>query len=306
MAKVSVPEKTLEHWSSLYLAYRYRSRAAMWWPATGVDIDIRWLPNCPGKAVQLELKTSIVAGANLQDVKVNLGQLWDYDQLPPGQKPFYVFPWPDWTGDLEAVAIAANIPPSELAFSRSGQGWWFADWLVVLTTDQVASVLAPELAAHGSPSRKNASCRLVRFDLTASATAPTRLWGSGAPEPTCIPWRQFWSDLQMCGRDGWSQLIRLPMDSVTTRDYDRAEIVEMLRRVKGTDRREWRDTEMATLAPFASNLSDGPDVFRIIDDPIGGLEPPSNADRDGDGQQDLSDRRQLTLIEAGALGRRRD
>ena len=26
---VSVPEKTLEHWSSLYIAYRYRTKAAL-------------------------------------------------------------------------------------------------------------------------------------------------------------------------------------------------------------------------------------------------------------------------------------
>ncbi len=32
---VSVPEKTLEHWASLCVAYRYQSLAAQWWPVNG-------------------------------------------------------------------------------------------------------------------------------------------------------------------------------------------------------------------------------------------------------------------------------
>jgi hypothetical protein len=65
---VSVPEKTLEHWSSQYLTYRYRSKAALWWPASREDINVRWLPNRPGKAVQLELKTTTVVNPGLHDV----------------------------------------------------------------------------------------------------------------------------------------------------------------------------------------------------------------------------------------------
>ncbi|HEV7649184.1 MAG TPA: hypothetical protein VGP26_13585 [Actinophytocola sp.] len=85
-AFVSIPEKTLEHWSSQYMT----------------------------------------------------GQLWDYLRRPRGHQPFYVFPWPDWTGDLETAARDKGLPITEMAFSRSGPGSWFADWLVVLTTAQVA------------------------------------------------------------------------------------------------------------------------------------------------------------------------
>jgi threonine dehydrogenase-like Zn-dependent dehydrogenase len=42
------------------------------------------LPTRPGKAVQLELKTTTVAGAGLHDVSVDLGQLWEYRQRPLG------------------------------------------------------------------------------------------------------------------------------------------------------------------------------------------------------------------------------
>src|SRR5260370_26716845 len=97
---VSVPEKTLEHWSSQYVIYRYRSKAALWWPASGEDIDVRWLPARPGKVVQLELKTTTPVGAWLHDLQVDLGQLWDNYQLPPGRQPFYAFPWSEWYGNL--------------------------------------------------------------------------------------------------------------------------------------------------------------------------------------------------------------
>lgn len=101
---VSVPEKTLEHWSSQYVTYLYRSWAALWWPARGEDIDVRLLPTRPGKAVQLELKTTTVAGLGLHDVSVDLGQLWEYRQRPLGHQPFYAFPWPTWQGNLTVAA----------------------------------------------------------------------------------------------------------------------------------------------------------------------------------------------------------
>jgi hypothetical protein len=149
---VSVPEKTLEHWSSQYLTYRYQSWAALWWPARGEDIDVRWLPARPGKAVQLELKTTTVIRPGLHDVMVDLGQLWEYCQRPLGRQPFYAFPRPDsdWDGNLTAAAIAEGRAVTELGFSRSGPGWWFADWMVVLTAAQVADVLliCPELSGQ--------------------------------------------------------------------------------------------------------------------------------------------------------------
>jgi hypothetical protein len=152
---VSVPEKTLEHWSSLYLTYRYRAQVSLWWPTRGEDIDVQMLPMTPGKAVQLELKTTTPAGTGLHDVEVDLGQLWEYSRKPLGRQPFYAFPWPDWDGNLAAVARAQQPRKevTELAFRRSGPQWWFAEWMVVLTTRQVADVLRRELNLHGSRTR---------------------------------------------------------------------------------------------------------------------------------------------------------
>lgn len=144
---VSVPEKTLEHWSSLYLTYRYRSQVSLWWPTRGEDIDLQMLPTTPGKALQLELKTTAPAGTGLHDLNVDLGQLWEYSHKPLGRQPFYAFPRPDWDGNLVVVAKAKHPRKevTELAFRRSGPQWWFAEWMVVLTTRQVADVLRREL-----------------------------------------------------------------------------------------------------------------------------------------------------------------
>jgi hypothetical protein len=200
---VSVPEKTLEHWSSQYVNYRYSSKAGLWWPTRGEDLDIRWLPMRPGKAVQLELKTTTIAGAGFQDVRVDLGQLWEYRQRPFGRQPFYAFPWPDWRGTLAEVAKNEGRAVTELAFARSGAAWWFADWMVLLTAAQVAEVLRTELAKHGRADRGTKE-RLVRFDLRKSTTKPEITWGpSGvAAPPDVIGWLEFWAGLEQCGRVG--------------------------------------------------------------------------------------------------------
>jgi hypothetical protein len=95
---VSVPEKTLEHWSSQYVTYLYYSWAALWWPTRGQDIDVRLLPTRPGKAVQLELKTTTVAGAGLHDV------------------------WVDWANYGSTAAAASGISRSMLSRGRTGTG----------------------------------------------------------------------------------------------------------------------------------------------------------------------------------------
>jgi hypothetical protein len=222
---VSVPEKTLKHWSSPYITYRYRSKVALWWPARGEDIDFGRLPERPGKAVQLELKTTTVVGDGIHDLMVDLGQLWQYRQRPLGHQPFYAFPRPDsdWGGNLAAAAIAKGRAVTELGFARSGSGWWFADWMIVLTAAEVAAVLHKELAAHGSKKPKKE--RLVRFDHSK----PGPVWGSGT-HPAPVGWREFWPALEHCGRIGWPQLIRLPARLTRTRGpYPTSQVAEMLR-----------------------------------------------------------------------------
>jgi hypothetical protein len=162
--------------------------------------------------------------------------------------------------------------------SREAGEWWFAGWMVVLTTAQVVAVLGTELAAHGSSSRKNASCRLVRFDMRSRPSSPSRIWGSHATEPSPTDWRQFWTDLQACGRAGWPQLIRLPAHLVGARDYERSEVVALLSQAGAWfGRGERSGVELVTLGPRDDRPEGQPDVFRVIVDPLGGTVPRARA-----------------------------
>jgi hypothetical protein len=266
---VSVPEKTLEHWASQYVTYRYRSRAGLWWPARGEDVDVRWLPDRPGKIIQLELKTSVVAGRHGHEVHVDLGQLWDYWNRPLGRQPFYVFPDPDWEGSLEAVATANGVRVSELAFSRSGLGWWFADWMVVLTTQDVVRVLRAELMAHGSSARGSRS-RLVRYDDAREPSLRRVTWGprgGGTPVATTT-FRDFWDEIDRCGRGSWPQIVRLQAVLVHRHWYSRREVLELLRLASVEDD-AGIEPEFVTLEAdedgFRLGLSGGPTVRRARD-----------------------------------------
>jgi len=288
---VSVPEKTLEHWCSQYITYRYSSYAALWWPAKGEDIDVGGLPPRPGKAVQLELKTTTVAGSWLHDVKIDLGQLWEYCRRPSGHQPFYVFPQPDWDGLLKDVAAADGREVTELGFSRSGYSWWFAGWMLVLTTQQVATVLSQELKAHGSAKRGTKE-RLVRFD---SKDPSKTAWGPAGRRPSApktVSWLNFWNVLEECGRSGWPQLIRLPERATRAQGrYQPRQVATMLRETVET-----RDYEpLVTLQPDADGN------YQVTPDPVGDLGRSGEEEDVGE----PGDNRQVVFLDARALLRAR-
>jgi hypothetical protein len=291
---VSVPEKTLEHWSSQYIVFRYRSNAALWWPASGEDIDVQSLPQLPGKAVQLELKTTRPTGSGLHEVKVDLGQLWEYRQRPLGHQPFYVFPRPDWVGNLKAVAMAERHDVTELAFSRSGRAWWFADWMVVLSAAEVAAVLQPELRAHNCR-RRGSRERLVEFDSRNSLN-PT--WGprhSARADPNgLIGWLDFWSELEQCGRAEWPQLIRLPARLVQPRiSLPLSQVAELLQEAADLLATHWdRNDALVTLEP------DTEGSYQVARDASGNL-----GESDEDRPDEIGDHRQIVFLNARALFR---
>lgn len=111
------------------------------------------LPGIPGKAVQLELKTTTVIRSG-QEVKIDLVQLDIYLSLRHHKRPFYVFPLPLWVGVLEKVKSSAVY---EVGFSRSDESWWFANWLFVLTADEVATILKNKLYQHQKNTNKKPS-----------------------------------------------------------------------------------------------------------------------------------------------------
>jgi len=234
---VSVPEKPLEHWASQYITYRYKANAALWWPASGEDISFGHLPARPGKALQLELKTTEVRPSRpgVHEVRVNLGQLWEYRDRSLGQ-PFYAFPRPVWSGELIEAATASGLAAADLGFGRRGRGrgrgWAFANWMVVLTTEQVAQIMGKALAEHGSRDRRKTK-RLVRFTLGAHPE-----WGPDfeAEDPGAIPWRDFWDTITQCGRPGWPQLVRLPESLTTAKNcYEHQELRGLLKRAAGDE-----------------------------------------------------------------------
>ena len=297
---VSIPEKTLEHWSSQYLTYRYLSKAALWWPARGEDIRVGWLPTRPGKIVQLELKTTTVISPTIHDVKIDLGQLWDYRRQPFGHQPFYVFPKPDWGGTLEAEAIAEGRAVTELGFTRSGPGWWFADWMVVLTAAEVAAVLHRELAAHGS-TKRGTTRRLVQFVVDPAQRKTTCKWGPSkrAHGPKVIGLLDFLSELEQCGRPGWPQLIRLPERFVgeSRGPYLPEQVAAALREVAGRlAPKEWDTNErLVTLEP---DVDGNYQIAQALDDHFVGADQRATVK---DGVDESDDHRQVFFLDAWAL-----
>jgi hypothetical protein len=256
---VSVPEKTLEHWTSQYITSRFSTHAALWWPVDGQDIDIRNFPAAAGKAVQLELKTTTVTGPRRHEVLVDLVQLAEYGRRPLGRQPFYVFPWPDWCGRLEDEASASGYPVADLAFSRSGRGFWFADWMVAMTTRQVSGLLDLELKKHGSSTRRKKSS-LVQFEITIPEPGrelrTKATWGPGKavidPSPV-IFWTDLWAELIRCGRADWPQLIYLPTWMLGSGGpYSRNELLGLLANIPeelSAGKRPVRDIPIVTLEP---------------------------------------------------------
>ena len=203
LKSVSVPEKTLEHWTSQYILFRFRTNAQVWWPPYGADIEVRSLPRRPGKAFFLELKTARTIESG-HELSIDLRQLAAYLSHPVARQPFYVLPVPKWHGEIEAAAAAVwrglrSAP--DFAFLRSGYRW-FGNWTYVLTARQVGQCLTSQLAQQAK-SNKRLRAPLLRVDF---ATGVTQWLGSGMV-PAAIPWRTFWDRMSTCGEPAWPQTI---------------------------------------------------------------------------------------------------
>jgi hypothetical protein len=103
-------------------------------------------------------------------VWVDLGQLLEYRQRPLGHQPFYVFPWPDWHGNLTVAASAGGRSVTQMGFRRSGPRWRFADWMVLLTAAQVSM----DLSGYGE---RSMLCLLLRNSVDAVDLAVGSLAG---------------------------------------------------------------------------------------------------------------------------------
>jgi hypothetical protein len=311
---VFVPEKVLEHWASQYVLYRYRSKVALWWPARGEDIKVGWLPPGPGKGIQLEMKTATMEGQGYS-VKVDLGQLWEYQKRPLALQPFYVFPFPQspcqlhgrpcqfhgkpclwhsppclWHDRLENIASYCGQSVSELAFARSGRGLWFADWLVVLPTADVAAVLAKDLKMHGRRDR-GVKKPLVHFSRCDPQSVRWGTVHSPLVPPPFIKWRDFWIDLESCGQPEWPQFVRVPREFLPEgySSIARRQLLAALRNAGHEESRSPRRFD--DIVTFAPNVDDQWTVMQLPDQEVD--EP-----RDMEGEEEY---RQIVFVDAAAL-----
>lgn len=198
----SIPEKTLEHWSSIYLANRFPN-GSLWWPASGEDV-LAELPRLaatgPGKTLALELKTteSVNGGHVLQ---IDTHQLQRYLH-PPGGPPmpiYYVFPVPHWAGPLKSrqgrTPRASGGPAAPPEWWRRRVGWpWFGDWLYVMPAQVLGQVL---------PSNWRTRSRTDLFSLKRPQKVGTLpRWQNLFPQaPIHAPmhWTSFWAATTRCG-----------------------------------------------------------------------------------------------------------
>jgi len=219
VVRVSLPEKTYEHWLSAYVLYRFLSKAAIWWPVNGNDIEIENIPRRPGKVVNFEVKTASFDSTRAEThlVNINLRQLYQYLQLRIGEQPFYVFPIPTWPGDLTVAARVAGINRSDVGFSRS-QSWWFSEWTFVMSAAHVAQKLG--VTPLTVPAHRVGIRQLFTVDSRNGAVQWARQGAAQNPPPPTITWkwRAFWSWILKCGDDEASQIFIVNESALKSRD----------------------------------------------------------------------------------------
>lgn len=201
----SIPEKTLEHWTSIYLTDRFPN-GALWWPTSGEDV-LAELPRLaatgPGKTLALELKTTEVVGTE-HVLWIDTRQLdrYLYPPFGPPLPVYYVFPVPHWTGPLRSrhgrtpgpTGGMVEAPPQ---WWRQRAGWsWFGEWLYVMSAQSLSAALPPDWR-----SQKQRRAKLFTVNTSrgyGGIPAWTTLF---ARTPGVVPlqWKPFWNVVTRCG-----------------------------------------------------------------------------------------------------------
>lgn len=177
----SIPEKTFEHWLSMYVAHRFPT-GGLWWPARDEDITVEDLGTVPGKACLLEAKVSEQKPASHQ-VTIDLPQLQKY--VASAAPVYYAIPEPPWIGNLVGSVWIGPERRADLAYRRSQQRW-FGNWTYVCT--------ASDLLAHIAPAKGQKRAVL--------ATPPPQRWS----------WPTFWRLFAECGSQAMPALFLVPDD----------------------------------------------------------------------------------------------
>jgi hypothetical protein len=215
---VSVPEKTLEHWLSIHLNYRYKAKASLWWPVAGENISVADLPKVPGKQFWLEVKTTTwTPGApSFHSLKINLWQLWKYGN--PSHNPacvpdYYVFPIPPFDGHIgdRGLRWLGGTRKSWIGYESKSRRRWFARWMRVIPGAELRRLLASELTAWEAVMDKRASFELAQV-VNGNPTWATPL--AGVDE---LSWHDFLARMDSCGRPGWGSLLVTPRSATRRR-----------------------------------------------------------------------------------------
>ena len=193
----SLPEKTFEHWASLYLASRF-PRSEQWWPSRGEDIALALrsqLGNGPGKRLLLELKVPEVTAAGLHEVRI--GRVQRDEHLRRRWPVFYVLPLPWWAGSLGPSAHGGPVPDPAASWWRRRAGFaWFGRWTFVMSAADVALSLPPGVMPTLYSYRPGCCVTLC------PACAPYALLAHASA------WPDFWRAVQTCGSSpiSWCEL----------------------------------------------------------------------------------------------------
>lgn len=153
----SVPEKTFEHWASMYVANRFPT-GGLWWPSHGEDVRVEDLGTVPGKSILLEVKVPEQQASGAHIVTIDLAQLQRY--LRSAVPVYYSFPQPPWTGSLTGSAWLRPERRADLAYRRANHRW-FGEWTVVCRAKDLHS----HLSAAVSAGKSTAQVRLFRATL---------------------------------------------------------------------------------------------------------------------------------------------
>lgn len=255
----SFPEKTLEHWCSIHLTYRYRAKLLMWWPAVTADIEITQPAGMWGKRFWLELKTTEWNGTKARhELRIDLAQLAAYGQQPIPD--YYVFPIPPWDGvlgDLSSYRWLAT-GRERLAYESWSGDHWFVHWTRVVPGWVLRQHLHAELAAL-APGKKK---QLLIGTISNGVLRPVGTALQAAPQ---LPWRDFWAHMDSCGDDTWGAqfLLRtgaLPGGAAQT--PTRSDLATALRGLRDTHAVPTADTPVATYTPLGDVYAPTPSTGR--------------------------------------------
>lgn len=193
----SIPEKTLEHWASMYLARRFPT-CQLWWPSKDEDIAVQSLTNRTGKSLLLEVKTTDWNRRRGEHrLTIDVDQLRRYQSSPV--PVYYLFPMPPWP-DVLADGDSWLMGRRRTELIERGHGW-FGSWLFVVRAQTLWTWLGSK------QTQKSATL----FAKGVGPDDPSRV----TPEPSpWWRWPKFWGEMARCGSQAMPSMFTLPSAAV--------------------------------------------------------------------------------------------